>query len=142
MASNIYVQGAIHAEAQATLPLPGLQEGSPAGGDDEDGKVVLHGDGPGRPDAPVAEEGATMRKGKIKVKLRYAGRAKPPDDPHPEGSCDRCLGFEELVKHMTKCCQPPSRCRTCNELLEKVGMLTPGLKYWEQQGDGFDCFGS
>lgn len=83
-----------------------------------------------------------MRKGKIKVKLKYDGRGKPPDDPYPEGSCERCRDFEELVKHMVKCCQPPCYCKTCNELLDKVGMLTPDLKYRVRQWDGFDCFGS
>jgi hypothetical protein len=30
------------------------------------------------------------RSGKIRVTLKYGGRAKPPDDPNPEGSCQDC----------------------------------------------------
>ena len=90
-----------------------------------------------------------MRSGTIKVKLVYGGRGKPPDDPHPDGSCDECpnkdhhiAALEAVVLHMASCHQPPSHCLTCNDLLEKAGMLTEELRYREHQGYGEDCFGS
>lgn len=89
------------------------------------------------------------RQGKIKVRLRYLGRAKPPDDPFPDGACEDCptkdariSALEAVVLHMASCHQPPSHCRTCNDLLEKAGMLTDELRYREYLGDGDDCFGS
>lgn len=90
-----------------------------------------------------------MRSGKIKVKLRYLGRGKPIHDDLPDGACDECpskdhhiAALEAVVLHMASCRQPPSCCLTCNNLLEKAGMLTEELRYREHPGDGDDCFGS
>jgi len=79
-----------------------------------------------------------MRSGKIRVRLKYVGRGKPPV---VENECENCRDLEDLVGHLLACHQPASRCRKCNELLAKVGMLTPEHEYREDSG-GDDCFGS